>query len=158
MPVRLTDVEFQELPILAQALMSALRSDGLLTDYDEQARPTPKVTIAAAAPQVGDLILDAEDEEYTVQIGMHTHCHFSPFMMDGATLNMRQEQALKELLDYVRAILADEVVVWSVADGTRRGSGGTFGVGTTPTVADPGAEAWLWSGTPIALDSSGGAT
>jgi hypothetical protein len=139
---RLSDEQLGAGSSLGRRLVQALRAGRLPATHNETFTDSISVRIPAAAPEVGDLEIVDERDEYTVYVGRHTHTHFMPALMDAPDREVQESMALEDLLEYVGSILSDQVVIWSEPSG----SGGTFGVNATPDWLLPDARAWLWSG------------
>ena len=144
MEKQLTDDQLATLPPLTQRLILSVRSAGLRVDHRELF-PDGEIVIPAASSEVGDLVIEA-DEEITLFVGHHTHGHFTPAPMSAGTDQEHNDHTIDMFLTYLRDILADQVVIWSLNENGRQRSGGTFGIEAMPSQAPAGADAWLWSG------------
>ena len=100
-------------------------------------------------PDVGDLMIVDDGDEFTVFIGNITHCHFE---LDDELEPpaIAHEQAVRTVVDYVEAILTDQIEFYG---------GGTYG-GSRPRSDKPrgwlsrmllGSTTYVWSG-PIKQD------
>ena len=69
--------------------------------------------VPAADPRVGDVIVQVDDEEFTVFVGPHTHTHFM-FDDEIADRALRTQEAVDRLLAFLDQLFADQLVVWSV--------------------------------------------
>jgi hypothetical protein len=96
--------------------------------------------IPAASSRIGDLIIECEEDEITVYVGHHTHCHFMGFVQDGS--DRTAEEAVEQALDYIAGMLADKWVIWSGLIG-----GGTYHVHHPPSLF--AIKGHLWSGKPF---------
>jgi hypothetical protein len=139
---RLSDEQLAKGSSLGQRLIQALRAGRVPAPHNESFSDRIVVRIPATAPEVGDLEVVDDGDEYTMYVSRHTHTHFMPALNEAPTRAAQEAEALEQVVEYLTSIVKDEVVIWSEA----RGSGGTFGVKVKPNWLSSGAQAWLWSG------------
>ncbi len=70
------------------------------------------ITISARHPEVGDMIIEVEDDDVRVHIGHITHCHFNWYPGDGVTEEVGQSSMIQEAIDFLKNVLNDKVVFW----------------------------------------------
>jgi hypothetical protein len=138
---RLSDEELASGSSLGRRLIKAVRAGRVPAAHTEAFTDRIAVKIPAVASEVGDLEIMDDGDEYTVYVGSHTHTHFTPALFEAPTAERQEEEALDQLLEYLEAIVRDQVVIWSDSR-----SGGTFGLNASTSLMSPEARAWLWSG------------
>jgi hypothetical protein len=139
---RLSDVELAAGTSLGRRLIQSLRAGRVPASHSESFSDRIEVRIPAVAATVGDLEVRDDGDEYTVSVGRHTHTHFTPALSEAPTSEAQEIEALEQVLEYLTAIVRDEVVIWSEPGA----GGGTFGLEVRPHWLSPRARAWLWSG------------
>jgi hypothetical protein len=98
----------------------------------------------AAHEEVGEVSVWDDGWEATVSIGTITHLHFNPY--DPSLSEVEVAKVVSdEVIDFLRALFADEVLLWKSSDGRSGGSRMLSAQGLTDT---PGAcdRRYLWSG------------
>jgi hypothetical protein len=101
-------------------------------------------TLQAPFPEIGELQIYDDGEEATVGISEVTHLHFNP---DNATLtgDRRDRQIAEEVMGFLRALFADQVLLFRTPN---RGVGGwqRLDVSTKLPALSSDREYFLWSG------------
>jgi len=70
-----------------------------------------QVVFSAAHAEVGDLIVQDDDDEVTVFLGRFTHCHIGNYD-DGLTDVGREERISNEVIRFLEETFADQVEFW----------------------------------------------
>ena len=98
----------------------------------------------AAHPAVGEVRIEATGTEATVFVGDLTHGHFGGF--DSALQTDQVARSIvAEVAEFFEALFADQVLLWSSADGRSGGWQVPF-TGRMPNDLAPGAKTFVWSG------------
>ena len=98
----------------------------------------------SAHPDIGDLRIVDDGDEYTVYIGDITHCHFG-VNDELASIQAAQQQAAVDVVNYVEALLNDQIEFYG---------GGTYGGSRLRTDTSRswlsrmllGRKTYVWSG------------
>ena len=75
-------------------------------DYDKA------ITILARHREVGDMIIEVEDDDIRVHIGHITHCHINWNPDDGVNEEIGQSAMIQEAIEFLKNVLNDKVVFW----------------------------------------------
>src|SRR5262245_61486803 len=126
--------------LLAEALASRFPNRGLRLGPG----PDAVASFPAAHPTVGDVGIEASDEEVTVFVGSIAHGHFDQFNSDAPPDQVAQS-IVEEVVEFLTALFADRVLLWSAPDGRSAGWQLPF-EGTIPSDVPAGASTWVWSG------------
>ncbi len=70
------------------------------------------ITIPARHPEVGDLVIEVEDDDIRVHIGNITHCHFNWYPNDGVDTELGQSTMIQEAVEFLNSAIHDRVVFW----------------------------------------------
>ena|SRR5438309_5182531 len=141
---------------LGHHLVEVLRAGALPVPFEESFSDRLEVTVRGASP-IGDLTILSDPEELTLYVGEHTHCHFSLYMHQDRSPAAAIDAVVEETVGFLDDLLADRIVVWSRSvGGGVPSAGGTFRRDTAPDLLEPGARAYLWSGTPFIPAAAGG--
>ena len=131
---------------LGQRLIQALRGGALSIPFEEAFSDRLEVTVPGASPAIGDVTVCSDSDELTVYVGEHTHCHFSLYMHQDRSASEAIDAVVQETVAFLSDLLADRIVVWSRSVAGVPSSGGTFRRDMAPSLLEPGAKAYLWSG------------
>lgn len=136
-----------QLPPLAQTLLPAFRRAFPEVGASERVEEGHLwIVIPARAVEVGPLEIMVDEEEATVHLGVHTHTHISPWSYGDESADPHAT-VTEGTIDYVAAVLADRVVIWSQYVNGRQVSGGAYDRELAgPTLRSPMAAGYLWSG------------
>jgi len=74
-------------------------------------RGTPLLTVPARHPESGDLRLWLQSDEVAIGVGERFHTHVATYLYDFADLGAKEDAVVEEVIDYVRDVLADRVVM-----------------------------------------------
>jgi hypothetical protein len=94
-------------------------------------------------PAVGNLTLRDDGSEVTLELGAITHHHFNPY--DASLSEFEAAEIIgSQLIEFIEALVADEILIWKTAGG----GGGCRGIETGEELPRPGigVEFYLWSG------------
>jgi hypothetical protein len=95
----------------------------------------------AAHPEVGDILIYDDGNEFTVELGRFTHGHFgigSAALPEGE----HAERAAEEVVEFLEPVFADEVVFWGGHDRP----GGYFRRESGSRWRREGEPEYVWSG------------
>jgi hypothetical protein len=100
----------------------------------------PVASFPAAHPEVGDLLIDDDDEELTISVGELTHGHFIP--RDYRLLSQEKDEDLIErVIEFLDQIFDDRIEFW-----TEGKAGGWHARRETPLGRWPNRRRFVWSG------------
>jgi hypothetical protein len=100
----------------------------------------PAASFPAAHPEVGDLLIDDDEDELTVTVGELTHGHFTP--KDYRLPSQEKEEDLIErMMEFLDQVFNDQIEFW--ADGK---SGGWHARDGEPIGHWPNRRRFVWSG------------
>jgi len=86
-------------------------------EYDDTRNPI--AVIPAAHPEVGDILINDDDDEATLFIGDITHNHYNPY--DESLSQDQIDYAVSmEVIAFLEALFQDKILLWK----TDRGGGG----------------------------------
>ena len=81
--------------------------------------------VPACENGVGDLVVRDDGEELTVLVGPNDHCHFEAYCEQG-TQEVREQRAAENALEWVQAILDDQIVFRNEFQNGRLTSGSSW--------------------------------
>ena len=131
---------------LGRRLLEVLRGGAIAAPFDEISKTPLEIRVPAPSKVMGDVVVSSDIDELTVYLGKHTHCHFSLIMYQDRPPSEAIEIVVHEAVDFLKDLLADQIVVWSTGSGQQ---GGTFHRDAQPERLEPAARAYLWSGAPF---------
>jgi hypothetical protein len=99
----------------------------------------PQLTIPASHPDVGDIVLQDDDEEITVFLGHFTHRHFSNY--DEIQTTEKEQIIAEDVVRFLEDLFADRIVMW----GSHRGMGGSHPI-DSHSLLSLGRKKYVWSG------------
>jgi hypothetical protein len=101
-----------------------------------------KFAVLRGHPSVGDVTLLDDGDELTMEVGSITHHHFNPYD-PSLTESEAAEIIGSQLIEFIRALVADEVLMWK----TVGGGGGCRHIESDEVLPRPGigVEFYLWS-------------
>jgi hypothetical protein len=134
-----------ELPLraaLLKGLTQALPRDLFVVDLDPEGENL--VTIPAKHPEVGDLTICDFGDELVVHVGRLTHAHFANYD-DSLSLERKAEEIASQVLDFVQAVLRDEIEIFGNG---QRGGHRERGLKPRGTLSRYffGKKTYVWSG------------
>ena len=65
--------------------------------------------VPAQAPEVGDMVVYDDGDELTVAVGKIDHCHFETYCVDAHTEKERQAVAAENAVQWVTAVMNEQV-------------------------------------------------
>ena len=129
---------------LEQLCIQHLSSAGVAFRRD----PSGTIRIPAASGEVGDLIIDFDGGEITVDIENITHCHFTPYEASATYAANTIEDCAQGATEFVLSVLNDRRILWRYPNG----AGGSYEIGAdhehaadTPLEGDD-VKKFVWSG------------
>jgi len=131
---------------LRDSLLSALASAFPGHDLRASDSPDSVAVFPAACPEVGDLHIYGEDGEAIIEIGNITHGHFSVYD-ETMGLDARHSAISEEVIGFLRELLADKVLLWTLGKGRSGGWSMPF-EGQIPSDVPSEAKVFVWSGRP----------
>ena len=99
----------------------------------------PQLTIPAAHPEVGDIVLQDDDEEITAFLGHFTHRHFSNY--DEIPTAEKEKLIAEDVASFLEDLFADRIIMW----GSPRGMGGSHPIDSS-SLRRLGRRKYVWSG------------
>jgi len=107
----------------------------------------PAMTVPAAHPDVESMTITFDDEELTVQIGAHYHCHFDLFRYGLGGERAKDTEQIDPALDWIRSFLDGHIVLEIRKVDGRYAGGSTYpSAGLDDARVPPGFERFTWSG------------
>ncbi len=103
------------------------------------------ITVAGNNPEIQQIVIHFDDE-ITVEIGKHFHCHFDPATYDPYP---QLPSALEAAVEFVMDFLSDKILLWVAFndDGLYQASGTEYVDGDSETAKAYGNLKWFtWSG------------
>ncbi|MEN9217531.1 MAG: hypothetical protein Q6J33_00825 [Gloeomargarita sp. DG_2_bins_126] len=102
--------------MLRDRLIPALQREFAGWEMQLDTPPRPIATFPAAQPAVGRVLIYDDGNEATVWIERIAHGHFHPY---DATLSQaqRDEQVTEDVVDFLRALFGDRVLLYRTAAG-----------------------------------------
>jgi hypothetical protein len=131
--------------MLTDTLISQLRTRFTGRPFVVGSSPGPVATFPAAHPDVGDLLIHDDGDEFTVYLGRFTHVHFNCYD-EALTQEERSAQIVDSLLRFLDDIFADRMEFFGshgggggcrMRDAQQRGGLSKFFLG---------AQTYVWSG------------
>ncbi len=128
----------------AQRLIDAIRAEFPDDSFRIPGSDGALASVDSPHPDVGTLAIFDDGDEYTLQLGRFTHCHFDPADDAG---DDPEGQVVHEIVDLMRGILNDEIEMFGNKSGTaggfraRRGKPRPFWSRWLP-----GRRTFVWSG------------
>lgn len=110
--------------------------------------PTGDLRVPAKCPDVGDLVINFDDDEITVEIEGITHCHFTPYEASDSYEAYTIENCVRDVVSFVKEVVRDEWILWR----SPVGAGGCYRIGTKcelypgASAVGQSAEKFVWSG------------
>jgi len=97
---------------LARKLLAAFREafPGL-GHREAMDRGTPLLAVPARHPETGGLRLWLQADEVTIGVGERFHDHVATYLYDFADRGAREDAVVEDVIEYVRDVLADRVVM-----------------------------------------------
>jgi hypothetical protein len=100
----------------------------------------PATSFPAAHPEVGDLLIDDDEEELTITIGKITHGHFMPNAYQLPTQE-KVDDLIERVVKFLDQVFKDQIEFW-VDDK----AGGWHARGGEPIGHWPNRRRFVWSG------------
>jgi hypothetical protein len=104
------------------------------------------VTIPALHPETGNIVVWLDDDEVTVGIGEHFHCHFETYVDDTVAPDDRNRVAAERAVEFIGNFMSDSIVLRVEREGGRVASAGTFSGAAPHAPPGPHEIDYLWSG------------
>ena len=137
--MRLSGPLLARLALIRDALLPELRNRFL--GLEEGEPPGPVATFRAPHPGIGRVTVTDDGDEATVSAG-RTHGHFDGWER-GLTIAERESRIVEDVVEFLSALFADEIVVWEA----ERQDGWYWIEGDgKPIELPPGAVGYTWSG------------
>jgi hypothetical protein len=113
--------------------------------FSQSSDPVAKLQPSFAG--IGTLGIYCDEGEATVDITEVTHGHFNSFDAS-LTQEQRDQQIVEDVISFLRALFADQVLLFRTTGRGNRGVGGWFRLDLSPkpSTFDAGREYFLWSG------------
>ena len=90
----------------------------------------PQLTIPASHPDVGDIVLQDDDEEITAFLGHFTHRHFSNY--DEIPTAEKEKIIAEDVVRFLENLFADRIVMWGLTSRHGRLAPDRFTLSTEP--------------------------
>jgi hypothetical protein len=103
--------------------------------------PSPCAVFPAIHSSVGDIQIYDDGDEITLVAGNFTHGHFSNYD-DKLSLEQKAEVVADQVVDFLEALFADQVVLW----GSHDRSGGWYYSDKADPLLPDGEKKYVWSG------------
>ncbi len=134
--------------VLAAALHDAFRRALPDAPYTATVEDDQLVlTLPAANPEVGELTIWIDEDEITIGIGEHFHCHFPTYLHDDVAPSNAQQEAVEQAVAYVLDVLNNRIVLQIHSEGGQVRWSGTYHLDRYPEwKTSPGTRQYLWSG------------
>lgn len=71
----------------------------------------PDIVFPSKHPEVGPIEIYDDGDEITIVVGTFTHGHFANYD-DGISESERQDAIVKQTIEFLEAVFADQVVFW----------------------------------------------
>jgi hypothetical protein len=124
---------------LLEVLVPLLKSRFPDLSFTGPSGAPPQLTIPAAHPDVGDVVLQDDDEEITAYVGHFTHSHFANY--DNIPTADKEKMIAEDVVTFLDDLFADRIVMW----GSHRGMGGWHSI-DSPSALSVGGKKYVWSG------------
>jgi hypothetical protein len=124
-------------------LIPALKREFAGWEIAFSAPPQPIATFPAAQPAVGRVLVYDDGDEATVLIEKVTHGHFNPYD-EKLSENQRDEMVTDDVIDFLKALFSDRVLLHSSAD-NRTGGWMRLDLKDGPVELSPSLRYFLWS-------------
>jgi hypothetical protein len=85
------------------------------------AEPAPFATLEAPCSAIGRLELCDDGDEVTVYLTELSHCHFSCYVDDKPTTDVKEKRIAADVVEFLSALFADRVVAYRVIGGLAGG-------------------------------------
>ena len=99
----------------------------------------PQLTIPGSHPDVGDIVLQDNNDEITIFVGHFTHSHFANY--DDIPAAQKERIIAEDVVRFLDELFADRIVMW----GSHRGMGGWQSVDSL-SLLSVGRKKYVWSG------------
>lgn len=129
--------------MLADALTQRLRERFPDMKMVFGAPPEAVVVIPAAHPDVGDIQIFDDGDEFTIIVGNFTHSHISDF--NAQSQQEAEQQSVNNVVGFLEQLFADQIVLW----GSHKSSGGWYDrerVNMQRQRLTEGKKLYVWSG------------
>jgi len=124
---------------LFDVLVPMLRSSFPDLAFTGPSGQPPQITIPASHPQVGDVVLQDDENEITAFVGNFTHSHFANY--DDISTAEKERIIAEDVVTFLDELFADRIVMW----GSHRGMGGWQSI-DSPSLLSVGRKKFVWSG------------
>ncbi|MFL6500678.1 MAG: hypothetical protein ACJ8LL_08205 [Candidatus Udaeobacter sp.] len=124
---------------LFDTLVPMLRSHYPDLHFTGPSSQPPQITIPASHPDVGDVVLQDDEEEITAYLGHFTHRHFSNY--DDVPTSEKEKVIAKDVVRFLDDLFTDRIVMW----GSHRGMGGSHSI-DSPSLLSLARKKYVWSG------------
>lgn len=124
---------------LFDVLVPMLRSHFPELTFTGPVGERPQITIPAAHPEIGDLVLQDDDDEVTAFVGRFTHSHFSNY--EDIPTAEKERIIAENVVAFLDDLFADRIVMW----GSHRGMGGWHSI-DAHSLPSVGRKKYVWSG------------
>ena len=129
--------------MIRDRLIPALKSEFAGLEIAFNAPPQPTATFPAAQQAGGRIFVYDDSDEATVLIENITHGHFNPY--DGKLSEaQRDERVTDDVVDFLKALFSDRVVLHCSAD-KHRGGWMRLDLKEGPVELSPAFQYFLWS-------------
>jgi len=106
--------------VIRDCLIPALKREFSGWEITFDTPPHPVATFPAAQPAVGRVLVYDDGHEATIVIENVTHGHFNPGN-ENLTEDQRDETVTEEVIDFLKALFNDRVLLYSSPDKRRSG-------------------------------------
>lgn len=129
--------------MICNHLLPAIKKEFAGWEIQFNTPPHPIATFPARQKAVGNLLIRDDGTEVTICVENITHGHFSCY--DKAlTQGEREKQITEDVLDFLKALLSDNVLLFTSQD-RRRGGWFRIDLGGMPIESQPDCLYFLWS-------------
>jgi hypothetical protein len=100
----------------------------------------PVASFPAAHPEVGDLLIDDDDDELTISVGQLTHGHFTPKNYQLPSQE-KEEDLIERVMEFLDQVFDDRIEFWTAGK-----AGGWHARGGEPIGPWTNRLRFVWSG------------
>jgi hypothetical protein len=129
--------------MIRDRLIPALNREFADCEIAFDAPPQPIAIFSAAQPGVGRILIYDDGDEATVCIENVTHGHFNRYD-EKLSETERDEAVTEDVIDFLKALLGDRVLLYSSAD-NRIGGWTRLDLTDGPIELSPSLQHFLWS-------------
>jgi hypothetical protein len=126
--------------VLVPALEAAFPESGMRS----ASPPGPVAVFPAACAEVGEVQVYDDGDEATIVIEWVTHYHTNPYDPE-MVANERTRWVNDEVVEFLRALFADRILLWSRQQGKAGGGWAHPYLGVIPDGVPDDADVFLWS-------------